>query len=229
MKLSERLALARREKQSFVRQFRQRLARSQRSGKTFVKTLEGASEPFLFGRNLEAYSHSLGVNLFEKIESKIILSQDKRPIVVSDIGCGRGDALRQIKKEYGAFVQTMGFDLVELEAQQDLDSIVVGDFEEMDLSAEYVGTSDIVISSHAAYYMADFFSNAYPKIHDMLRPDGDAFIYVRGVPGLPPPELSDGGSRSGVAQKLLHEQGTLHITKDMPRELACDDDFYLLE
>lgn len=105
-----------------------------------------------FSHDLPAYDDGLGVDILRMLGEKVMVFGKAR---IADICCGRGDALQDIKKRLGDRVETVGFDLVRLGSHTGLDRIITGDFQEVEIPHELVGSCDVVVCYQGAHYFED--------------------------------------------------------------------------
>src|SRR3989344_3243825 len=106
----------------------------------------------LWRRTCSEYRRELpsNLNIWNVLDN--YLHTNSSPVVVVDIGCGRGDALKEIKNIHGDRVQTVGFDFVRLSSHASLDRLVVGNFEQIDVPEDLKGTAHLVISNYVFRY-----------------------------------------------------------------------------
>jgi SAM-dependent methyltransferase len=156
------------------------LKANEKEGRGILYTDTGTSYFITFGATFSDYCRRLEINLWQILEEHI--SKRKNPAVVTDIGCGRGEALKEIKKRYGKNVYTIGFELASLESHVGIDEIIIGDFESKSLSSNLESTVDLAVSDQVFHYFSDPFGRPLQKVKKMLRPGGMAYVDVFGCP-----------------------------------------------
>lgn len=149
-------------------------------GAGFIYPNPCVSVRMVFSRNFTTYASFFNINLWKVLDGYLHAA----PVVVADIGCGRGDALREVKQTWGHYVQTLGFDFVRLPSHASLDRLVAGDFEKQALPEDLKGTAHLVVSNLAFRYFFDPLGEPLQKVRALLRPDGVAYI-----------DLSDTGAK----------------------------------
>ncbi len=128
---------------------------------------------FKFSRNLDNYSYLAKEDFNDFIEEK--LKTDDH-LNIADIGCGLGEALKDIKFLYKDRVNVVGFDLIKLEAHNELYDFIEGDFESDNLLERHVNYFDLVMSFYVFRYFNNPFNKPYAKIKKMLKNGGRAYI-----------------------------------------------------
>lgn len=164
----------------FKRELPAYLRNNEDRGAGFIYTNSCVSVMMVFSRDFTTYASYLNINLWRVLEGYLHAA----PVVVADIGCGRGDALNEIKEKYGDRVQTIGFDFVRLPSHASLDRLVAGDFEKQPLPEDLKGKAHLVVSNFAFRYFFDPLGEPLQKVRELLRPDGVAYI-----------DLSDTGAK----------------------------------
>jgi trans-aconitate methyltransferase len=96
----------------------------------------------------------------------------KKQCRVFDIGCGNGQALAELKMQFGKRVHVAGIDLIPCTSK--LDEFMQGDAVEWDWPRH----EDLIVSFRAAHEMGNL-SKILTKILANLTPGGKAFIWVR--------------------------------------------------
>ena len=127
-----------------------------------------------FSRDFSEYAKLFSIDIWSVLEE--YLHTRSSPVVVVDIGCGRGDALNEIKEKHGDRVQTVGFDFVRLPSHASLDRLVAGNFEQLVIPEDLKGTAHIVISNYVFRYFLDPLCEPLQKVRTLLRNDGVAYI-----------------------------------------------------
>lgn len=127
-----------------------------------------------FSRGFSEYVNLSNIDLWNVLDRYFDTSS--LPVVVVDIGCGRGDALREVKEKYGDRVQAVGFDFVRLPSHASLDRLVAGNFELLAIPEDLKGTAHLVVSNYVFRYFLDPLGKPLQKVRTLLRKDGVAYI-----------------------------------------------------
>jgi len=123
---------------------------------------------------LELYNKFLENVGEKKTLQQLVESAIKRKgkAVVLDVGCGNAGALHELKKRYGAGVETRGIDMEQTE--QAIDLFVKGDF----LKAELPQKNDLVFSFRTLHEAGET-EKIVSKIEQSLAPLGKAVLLIR--------------------------------------------------
>jgi|GEM_PF-5110049 len=149
------------------------LRREEKNGFGIIET-PGNTYWIKFDRGLADYSRELDLTSLADAHLK-----KQQQITVADIGCGKGNALLDFKRRYGARVHAIGFDLARLSSHAHIDDFVEGNFETIPIPNELLGSCQVVISANTfAYFLNP--KSALQKAATLLANSGHAYIDTSG-------------------------------------------------
>lgn len=152
------------------------LVDNQTEGNGTLQLYGGICEHITFAATFSEYCKKLDVDLWKVLKEYVSFSNESVKVV--DIGCGIGNALKEVKDKYGSRVTVIGFELTKLSSHNVLDKLVPGNFEEKEVPQSLQGNIHLVVSDQVFRYFLDPFGKPYEKVKQMLKPEGKAFIDV---------------------------------------------------
>ena len=145
-------------------------------GRGMLWSSKGGGENITFAATFSEYGEKMKEDLWSTLQRHI--ESNERPVRIADIGCGRGDAMREVKERYNEEIITIGFELARLRSHQFLDRLVIGNFEKDPLPPCLKGMVDMVVSDQVFRYFLNPFGEPQKKVYEMLKPEGTGHIDV---------------------------------------------------
>jgi len=119
------------------------------------------------------FQNHAGIDLHTLLSEKI--SQSSTPVVVTDFGCGKGNALAGLKRIFGPKIKTVGYDARYHSGMRELDEHHVKDL----LSATFV-KSDVIFSVGTLGYVGEI-KKMLDKTAKSLNRNGVALLHFNRI------------------------------------------------
>ncbi len=156
------------------------LARRIKTGRKYDRTHQLVNPTWERRRTLSRYSNLMQINLEEKIMNMII--SKNRKIKILDIGCGKGNALAEVKNKFETSVETHGLRLTgkteerftaDLLAQGMIDKLHVGSIENYLFKQKF----DLIVSFAGFHYISNV-PLGLEKVCNSLTKKGEAILQI---------------------------------------------------